>query len=62
MNKISILDEYKCVVFKDDLIIYQSKESGIKPIINLIDNKINADKYLRKNFLLNGLSNIFVSV
>ena len=26
------------------------------------DNKINADKYLRKNFLLNGLSNIFVSV
>ncbi len=44
MNKISILDEYKCVVFKDDLIIYRSKESGIKPIINLIDNKINVEK------------------
>lgn len=41
MNRIDLLNEYTCVVLKDEQIIFKSQDKGIKPILTIINNKLD---------------------
>lgn len=52
MNKEELFNKYTCIVFKDDTIVFSSKEKGIKPIIDIINLNINIESCIIYDILI----------